>query len=294
MKIIIFAVGIICIGTAIIKFWPATSSNGRPGFDGAPGATAVVRSNTSSPASIGNTAQFLSIPPSAKSPVKDNEISIAAPYWKEAFKQGFATYVSNALRTKDANLAMGAFKILQTCEQIDSEAEALQNKLQSTSSADSSYKFLQAELTARRTEQRQCQGISAEMRENARNLLEFAARGGVVGAAAIYARSFTPALPLNERDTWLTPLLSNDANAGDLPSIYTLACDSRRQFVAEGARHIYYSALKWAAENSPEWQRAQQWVQACPFAINAEQEYSVSADLQTTIVNAARARLSGE
>lgn len=231
---------------------------------------------------------------SAQKPGDVSPSHAGAPYWKKAFSIGFANYVSQALRVDDPELALNAYRLMQSCEGVDSEAAALEVKLQSTSSQSPQHPFVLAELKARQAEVRQCQGISAEMHSNERALLERAARGSVPGAASIYLRTYTAPEPLRTSDVWLVQMLTTDAMRGDLVAIHDLACDTRRQLASEEERKVYLSALRWATKNSPESDRAQRWLDACPPYEAGAAQVPIGEVLQANIVRAARRRLSGE
>lgn len=292
-KAIILVVGLACAGLLSYSFFDRSEQPREPTQARNSGGQNYEASDMHAKVAYASSGPAI---PAASTPAMSPTApaSTRSPYWKEALAQGFAIYVNNALRGGDPKLALGAYRLLQSCQGIDAEVSALQERLQSVPSASSDYKFLLAELTSRQAEQRQCQSISSEMRGNSRNLLEQAARGGLGGAASAYVRAFTAPVPLKENDAWLVPLLVDDADKGDLSSIYDLACDSRRQLLHESGRQFYMAALKWAATNSPEADRAKRWLQACAPNGSAADAVHVPEEMQANIVNAARRRLSGQ
>lgn len=227
--------------------------------------------------------------------VKKLDEERSKPYWKSALDRGYALYVSGALSSSDPQLAYNAQKIIKECAGVEQDLSHVQSKLQTLDSRSKLYQAYLQEVQYQQQLQRQCQGISQEMLVARQGLLLRAAKGGVRGAATDYVQAIPPRQLTAEDANWVVPEVIADANAGDVVSIYLLACDWKRDLLLPELRQPYVAALEWAAESSPEKEWAKLWLDRCPKEyLSAGKPADVPEKFRSAIIKHAQARLRGD
>lgn len=188
----------------------------------------------------------LSITPE-DAPAKDAALPVIMSGSKVAtgssrFPRGLGAAAEEALQKGDAKDSFELANYLRQCANVDVTLSAARDLLQETQDASRREQYV-ARVDSLTSVQRSCQSIAGDVRELRQRLLEIAAKGGVVGAAAEYfVLASGGGHPVVNSE--IVGQLRNDVDAGDLYSLGVIAGTAARlSAVSVNERLVYVNAL---------------------------------------------------
>ncbi|MEJ6000080.1 hypothetical protein [Paucibacter soli] len=231
-----------------------SAKDGETGIE--PAVAAQSRSSSPGPARAGGNAPVAPVRHEASIPGQ-SAASLSSAFksmpgdtftFQRAARQGYGSFIAMALASRDPSESLRAARLLKRCRGIAHEVEIHRAGLHEQTESRTGNETALSTLGVQEEIQRHCQAISVEQQGREPELLEVAARGGVLGGASDYYQETALGKPADpERTPWLVDSLARDAKRGDIGAMKALACDKVGIDLPLEQRQTFLAALKVAA-----------------------------------------------